>query len=89
LLRSYGLPEEAYKLMIALAQFKIRRFLSTGLRLRTACDLEPVGNLIVKRPENGFNIPEEEELLKECQILIRQCQSYFADPPVTEIQWKN
>ncbi|PKK81711.1 MAG: type I-U CRISPR-associated protein Cas7, partial [Thermoplasmata archaeon HGW-Thermoplasmata-2] len=42
LLRGYGLPDEAEMLLIALSLLKIRRFLSTGLRLRTACDLEVV-----------------------------------------------
>jgi len=90
LLRSYGLPEEAYQLMIALSLFKIRRFLSTGLRLRTACDLEPVGELQVTRPADGFAVPPENELLDECQGLIRRCTQagLFADPPVTEVQWK-
>jgi CRISPR-associated protein Csb1 len=40
LLRGYGLPQKGTQLLIALALFKIRRFLSTGLRLRTACDLD-------------------------------------------------
>ena len=90
LLRSYGLPQEAERLMIALALFKIRRFLSTGLRLRTACDLEPVGNLQVTRPQNGFRVPSEKELLTECKQLIGACQkaSFFAKPPVTEVKWQ-
>src|SRR5262249_16777138 len=38
LLSGYGLEEPARDLLIALALFKIRRFITTGLRLRTACD---------------------------------------------------
>jgi len=89
LLRSYRLPEDAHKLMLAVALFKIRRFLSTGLRLRTACDLEPVNNGIkTTRPKDGFPIPSEQELLDECKSLIGNCKSHFADPPITEVQWK-
>ena len=90
LLRSYGLPDVAYKLMIALALFKIRRFLSTGLRLRTACDLEPVGELQITRPNNGFVISDETALLAECKTLIGKCQEakLFAEPAITEVQWK-
>jgi len=89
LLKSYGMPDDAYKLMFALALLKIRRFLSMGLRLRTACDLEPDDNgLKVMRPKDGFTIPSETELLKECKSLIAECKSHFADPPVTEVQWK-
>jgi CRISPR-associated protein Csb1 len=87
LLRGYGLPEEATKLLIALSLFKIRRFLTTGLRLRTACDLEVVDGLKVTRPER-FVVPLEDVLLKECESLIEKCKPYFADPPITEVQWK-
>jgi len=90
LLRSYGLPDDAYKLMLGLALFKIQRFLSTGLRLRTACDLEPTGELEVTRPKNSFSIPSEEHLLNESTELIGKCKeaNLFADPSVTEVQWK-
>lgn len=88
LLGSYGLPAEAERLLIALALFKIRRFLSAGLRLRTACDLEPAGEgLRVTRP-NGVELPSEEALLAECAVLIAACREHFARPSVTEVQWK-
>lgn len=87
LLRGYGLPEDATKLLVALSLFKIRRFLSTGLRLRTACDLELDGDLMVTRP-SGFTVPEENDLLAECTRLIGACKSHFADPPITEVEWK-
>ncbi len=87
LLRGYGLPEEAVKLLIALSLFKIRRFLSTGLRLRTACDLEVDGDLVGTRP-HGFTVPEENALLTECTRLIRICKPHFPDPPITEVEWK-
>lgn len=88
LLRSYGLPSEAERLLIALALFKIRRFLWTGLRLRTACDLEPAGEgLRVTRPD-GVELPSEDALLAECSTLIAACREHFANPPITEVQWK-
>lgn len=87
LLRGYGLSDEATKLLIALSLFKIRRFLSTGLRLRTACDLEMIGDVTVMRP-NGFQIADEKTLLDECKGLIGACKTLFADPPVTEVVWK-
>ncbi len=89
LLRSYGLPAEVEKLLITLALFKIRRFLSAGLRLRTACDLELSGEgLRVTRPQ-GLAMPSEESLLAECTRLLQidACKQLFADPAVTEIQW--
>ncbi|NLG43236.1 MAG: type I-U CRISPR-associated protein Cas7 [Phycisphaerae bacterium] len=90
LLRGYGLPEDATNLLIALSLFKIRRFLSTGLRLRTACDLEPAGNGLVATHPEGFRIPPEEELLTECHALIEACtgKGIFADPFITVVEWK-
>ncbi|HLH75859.1 MAG TPA: type I-U CRISPR-associated RAMP protein Csb1/Cas7u [Candidatus Binataceae bacterium] len=87
LLRGYALPGEATELLIALSLFKVRRFLYTGLRLRTACDLQVTGELEVTRPEH-FAIPAEDELLKECTELISSCKKHFADPPVTPVEWK-
>lgn len=87
LLRGYGLADDATKLLIALSLFKIRRFLSTGLRLRTACDLEVDGELVVTRPKD-FAVPPETDLLKECKDYIGKCKSLFADPPITEVEWR-
>jgi CRISPR-associated protein Csb1 len=87
LLRGYGLGDDATKLLIALSLFKVRRFLSTGLRLRTACDLEMVGDVTATRP-NGFQIADENALLDECKQLIGACKRLFADPPITEVEWK-
>jgi CRISPR-associated protein Csb1 len=88
LLRGYTLPDEATKLLIALSLFKVRRFLSTGLRLRTACDLELDGELTVTRP-GDFQVPTEDNLLEECKELIKSCKKHFADPPITEVEWKS
>src|SRR5581483_6665727 len=89
LLRGYGLGDEATQLLTALALFKIRRFLSTGLRLRTACDLtvDGDGELVVTQPK-GFTVPPEAELLKECQRLIKACQERGLFAGVTTVKWE-
>jgi len=89
LLRGYGLGEEATDLLIALALFKIRRFLSDGLRLRTACDLEPKNGLAVTRP-SSLIVPDEKPLVETIQTKIAIChqQQLFAAPPVTEVTWE-
>jgi CRISPR-associated protein Csb1 len=87
LLRGYGLPEDAYRLLVALALFKVRRFLSTGLRLRTACDLEVLGDVAVTRP-GGFTVPDERGLLDECRRLIAACQAQKLFAGVTEVKWE-
>jgi CRISPR-associated protein Csb1 len=88
LLRGYGLGEEATQLLIALALFKIRRFLSSGLRLRTACDLTVDGDGLVVTQPAGFSIPPEDELLNECHRLIQGCQQKGLFAGVTPVKWE-
>jgi len=87
LLRGYGLEKVAVEMLIALSLFKVRRFLSTGLRLRTGCDLEMAGDLRVVRPEK-FEVPAETELLTMVQEGISLCngKGFFSTPPVVEIR---
>lgn len=84
LLRSYGLPPEAERLVRALALWKIRRFLDQGLRLRTACDLE-CRDVRVTRPE-GDGLPAGDALDAAVREAIEACRRHFADPPVTEFE---
>lgn len=85
LLRGYGLGDDATRLLIALSLFKIRRFLSTGLRLRAACDLRVIGDPTVVMPP-GFAVPDEDALLQECGELIKKCQPQFAE--ITHVKWR-
>lgn len=85
-LRGYGLGDAAERLLIAIALYKIQRFLSFGLRLRTACDLEPVGKLQVKRPQE-FELPSLDALEGALPGLIEKASPAFADPRVTIIQY--
>lgn len=88
LLRGYGLADEATHLLIALALLKVRRFLSTGLRLRSACDLETDEcGLVVTRPQ-GFWVPAEADLLAECETLITACGSLFAEVAKENVKWQ-
>src|SRR2546423_1635621 len=48
-MRGYGLGGNAERLLVALALYKMLRFLNEGTRLRTACDLE-VKSLAATRP---------------------------------------
>ncbi|MBT0734072.1 type I-U CRISPR-associated protein Cas7 [Methanoculleus bourgensis] len=93
LLEGYGLDREAKELLVALGLYKVCRFLGSGLRLRTACDLAPKDGISVTAPE-GFTVPDEESLLEYIQEKIRACteKKLFADPPVTvlksDVIWK-
>lgn len=85
-LRGYGLTKPSETLLIALSLFKIQKFLREGLRLRTACDLEPVGEIVVKRP-NGYKLPTLVALEKELPALIKAASKDFATPVVTEVTY--
>lgn len=84
-IRSYGLGRDATNLLIALALYKIIRFLDGGLRLRTACDLVMKGSLHVTSPA-GFVFPDEPGLRIFLQEKIRTCKPLFANPPVTVVK---
>ncbi len=70
LVRGFGLGTEVEAMLIAIALFKIQRFLSYGLRLRTACDLEVIDKTVVQRPD-GFVIPSLTELEQVLPSLIK------------------
>ncbi len=88
-IRAYGLGKTAERFLVTLALWKIRRFLDTGLRLRTACDLDLVDDIAVKRPK-GFSLPDTSDLGADLPGLIQQCaqDGLFADPPVTEVTFQ-
>ncbi len=87
-IRAYGLGQEVERLLIALALFKIRKFLVEGLRLRTACDLDLV-SLKIERPKDDFVLPELSDVSTELPSLIQAvaAKSLFADPAATVVTW--
>ncbi len=87
LISGFRLSEPAQELLIGLSLLKVRRFLSSGLRLRTACNFEPARDLAVKSP-SGFILPEEPELLAAVQASIKKCteDGLFASPAVTIVE---
>lgn len=80
-LRGYRLGVEMERLLLALALFKVQRFLTSGLRLRTACDFA-VSSLNVKAPAD-FAVPAVNDLGAALPALIQAAQKHFASPPVT------
>lgn len=85
-IRGYRLPPEVEELLIALAIWKIQRFLDRGLRLRTACDLDCV-EVTIKRP-SGFTLPDHQELTKALPALVQAASPAFANPTVTIVQYQ-
>ncbi len=88
-LRGYALDRNASRLVTALAFWKIREFLEAGMRLRTACDLEPK-ELRVSSPSTGFEVPSIAELEEVLPALVSACseEGLFAKPPVTVVEWR-
>jgi CRISPR-associated protein Csb1 len=85
-IRGFSLDIAAQDLLVALALFKIRHFLGTGLRLRTACDLDVV-EIKATRPQ-GFAIPEVGELNTRLQDLIKNAfEKIPSAQRVTKIKW--
>lgn len=88
-IRGYGLSEEAAELLTVLSLWKVRKFLDSNMRLRSACELELVNgekSIDVKRPEN-YVLPSAVDLGKELVRLISACDKHFAIPAVTELTW--
>ena len=87
-IRSFGLGEEVEKLLIALALFKIQKFLAEGLRLRTACDLDLVEHRVA-RPE-AFALPSLDALCDELPQLIEAVaqQGRFHEPRVLTVTYQ-
>ncbi len=86
LIRGFRLGDDANKLLIALSLLKIRRFLDTSLRLRTACDLEL--RAVRTTSPLDFMLPPEANLLSAVQAGIQACAPQFAKPAVTELKTK-
>lgn len=85
-IRGYGFQQPVYELLVALALFKIQRFLSVGLRLRTACDLDCIG-LEVQRPD-GFEVPTLDELEQALPGLIEAAGQAGAEFKTTTVTYR-
>lgn len=83
-IRGFGLGNEAEHLLILLALYRVRKLVDGDLRLRTACDLEPVdsNNLVATRPE-GFVIPSLTELENALTSAIKACKDLMVHTTVT------
>lgn len=88
-IRAFGLGDSVTQLLIALALFKIQTLLDSGLRLRTACDLEvKESGIVVKRPK-GFVLPTLDEIKTVLPGLIATVakEQKWPDDRVTRVNW--
>jgi CRISPR-associated protein Csb1 len=79
--RGYGLDPKVQKLLILLALYRVRKLLDGDLRLRTACDLEPIDrdNLVASRPR-GFKLPSLTDLDSALKSAIPECKDKEGTP---------
>lgn len=83
-IRGYGLEPNVQKLLILLALYRVRKLLDGDLRLRTACDLEPLDrdNLAAYRPK-GFKLPSLSDLEAAVKSAIGGCKEMMEHTTVT------
>lgn len=81
-LRGYRLGEHMERLLFALAVYKVRRFLLNGLRLRTFCDLEPLGEPEVRGAASLPTLVDAERALPALLDKAATAGS-FAQPAIT------
>lgn len=83
-IRGYGLGEKPERLLILLALYRVRKLLDGDLRLRTACDLEPVDRdkLVATRPQ-GFGLPSLSQLETAVRAAIAACKNLMEHTTVT------
>lgn len=83
-IRGYGLGEKVERLLIVLALYKMRKLLDGDLRLRTACDLEPIDRtrLVATRPA-GYELPALNELETAVKSSIAECKGLMVHTTVT------
>jgi CRISPR-associated protein Csb1 len=72
------------ELLQTLALWEIRRFLASGLRLRTACDLEMVGE---ETSRHGSTLPGLEELTSRIAELLPQGRDLFGEGQPLTVEW--
>lgn len=77
-IRSYGLPEPATALLEALIDFELGTLFTTGLRLRTACDLTITDVRV-------GHVPDIDAALQRVTTLISACRDDLG--PITEAVW--
>jgi CRISPR-associated protein Csb1 len=82
-IRGYGLDPKAQKLLIFLALYRVRKLLDGDLRLRTACDLEPIDRdkLVADRPK-GFTLPSLADLEAAVKSAIEGCKGMMVQTEV-------
>lgn len=86
LIRGHRLGAAAERMLIALALYKVQRFVRDGLRLRSFCSFGLDGDVSATQP-SGFVIPSLSELESVLPTLISESSPGFNDPPVLTVRY--
>lgn len=73
--RGYGLGADAERLLVLLGLHRLRKLIDGDLRLRTACDLEPVTRDPKASRPDGFDLPKLTELETDLKTAIEKNKS--------------
>lgn len=84
-IRSYGLGDVATALLEAIARWEVRSLLDGVLRLRTACDLVPVGDHV--EDQAGEALPSLATLDAEVRRLVSESAKAATDGAPIEVHW--
>lgn len=82
---SYGLAEAPTRMLVTLARWQLRTLLGRGMRLRTACDLEPID--LDVRDRDGEPLGEEEELAQRLRQLIDESREQLGPGGPVDVVW--
>lgn len=70
--RGYGLGADAERLLVLLGLYRLRKLIDGDLRLRTACDLEPVTRAPKAIRPDGFVLPNQSDLETDLRASIEK-----------------
>ncbi|MBI2382492.1 MAG: type I-U CRISPR-associated protein Cas7 [Gammaproteobacteria bacterium] len=71
----YGLGKDAERLIVLLGLYRLRKLVDGDLRLRTACDLEPVTRAPKATRPDGFELPSLGDLETDLRASIEKNKS--------------
>jgi CRISPR-associated protein Csb1 len=86
-IRSYGLGEHVVELLDVLARWEIASLLDGGMRLRTACDLEPAGSGAPADRRSGEPLEDSGDLADRIPDLIVRCRDLLGNGGPIEVLW--
>jgi len=83
---SYGLPDSATSLLLAIARWEVATLLDGGLRLRTACDLEVAEQGPITAGD-GTELESPDTLAVEIRRLIDECGGSLGTGAPMLVEW--